>query len=99
MTRRMSGWLMAPIEHALVCPNGHRIQDGFLVTASQCMRCRYKANHSSAPCGELVWVITMNQGAVFVASVTYDDVVAIKGHSDVHQTLRFLGAPMWGEAA
>ncbi len=97
--KRLSGWLMAPIEHALVCPHGHRIRDGFLVTASQCVRCTHRADRLAPTCNALLWVITMSGGAVFVASVTHEDVQAIKGHTSTTETLRYLKAPMWGEAA
>ena len=96
---RRAGWLTAPIESALVCPNGHRIRDGFLVTASQCVKCTHRADRLAPPCNVMLWVITMSGGAVYVASVTHSDVKAIKTHQTIHETLRYLGAPMWGEAA
>jgi hypothetical protein len=93
------GWLTAPIEQGLRCPHGHRIRDGWLVTASQCVRCNHRDDRTAPPCGALLWVITTHAGAVFVASVSHADVVTIKGHASVQDTLRYLGAPMWGEAA
>lgn len=96
---RPSGWLPAPIEQALRCQHGHRINDGVLVTDSQCVRCKYKTDRDVSECGALLWVVRTRLGAVYVASVTIDDVRQIHQHADVFETLRYLGATMWGEAA
>jgi hypothetical protein len=95
---RHSGWLNAPIEQALQCPNGHRIRDGRIVIASQVLRCQHRASRDSAPCGALLWVISMHSGAVYAAAVTQEDVLEMKAHRDIYQTLRYLGAPMWESA-
>ncbi len=99
MSRRM-GYLLKPLEQALRCPHGHRgYQDAALVTGSTVLRCRFRPRSDGPPCSALVWVHRSPDGAIFVASVTHAEVIEIKAHRDVQQTLRYLGAPVWEDAA
>lgn len=93
---RTAGWLTGPIHTALSCPRGHRISDGALVIGDQPMRCTHQDGKGAPACGLLVWVIVDHRsGATYVAEVDWTDVRAIQRHRDVHETLRFLGAPLW----
>lgn len=98
--QRVAGWLDGPIESALSCPRGHHVRDGLLVVDNQALRCQHRDRQGSPPCGLLVWVIVDTRSrAVFAAEVDWEDVCMIKTHRDVHETLRYLGAPIWPSPA
>ena len=96
---RAAGWLTGPIEQALTCPKGHRIHGAGLVHSSQLLVCPHRATRGGPPCGALIWALRTHSGAVFVASVTRDEIVELKTHRSIYDTLRYLGAPLWEHAA